>query len=104
MKNFDEALEGLMVKYLGLYMHTWIVAKDHVMHEDELAAAGLIGKKDRDSDSDSDSTAEESDRDQAQQIKSKPGRRGFRFFDPEGTDLPRGRRLARERLKKKKSD
>ena len=101
VRKFDEALDGLMVKYLGLYMRSHRDVKEALWYEDDLAADGLMGTRVRDSETDSDSTDEDTDREKVQQIKSKPGRRGFRFFDPEGTDLPRGIRLARKRAKDK---
>ena len=62
VRKFDDALDGLLVKYLSLYMRNYRDAKETLYYEDELAAAGLIGTRVRDSESDSDSTQEDSDR------------------------------------------
>ena len=102
VRNFDDALDVTLGKYLGIYMVKWRDVKESLYYEDEFAAAGLIGSKVRDSDSDSDSTDEDSDRVETQNDRVKPGKRGFRFFDPQGTDLPRGSRLARKKSKGKK--
>ena len=101
VRKFDDALDGLMVKYLSLYMRNHKDVKESLWYEDDLAAAGLMGTRDRDSESDSDSTQSDSDTEKVQRSKKQPGKRGFRIFDIDGADLPRGRRLVKERMREK---